>query len=97
MLFFKQIFGQFVELPSDQMDACAQRCKEIGLEDLERIVEKMETEYMETRQVFNHNDTKLFNVLVEKQPIVDEFGENGSFVLCDWEMSIKGNLRIILP
>lgn len=87
---FKQIFRQFVELPTDQIDACAAYCKDTGLKDLEAMVDEMDAEYMNVRQVYNHNDTKLFNILVEEQPSVDTFGERGSFALCDWEMSIKG-------
>jgi len=87
---FKQIFGQFVSLPDDQADAAAMYCKELGLEALELIVDNLDQEYAETRQLLCHNDTKQFNILVEEKPSPTEFGEKGTFAICDWEMTIKG-------
>ncbi|KAL3903786.1 MAG: hypothetical protein SGARI_005228, partial [Bacillariaceae sp.] len=91
---FKQIYGGFMALPDEQSDAAVKRCKELGLEALDQMIDNMDTEYMECRQVLNHNDTKQFNVLVEPPVKGDNgessFGENGSFAICDWEMSVKG-------
>lgn len=87
---FKQIFGQFVGLDDDQADAGAMYCKELGLEALEKMIDNLDEEYMETRQVLCHNDTKQFNILVEKKPSANEFGPEGNFSICDWEMSIMG-------
>ena len=87
----KQVFAGFVALPEDQSDAAVQRCKELGLPALEKMIDNLDVEYMESRQVLNHNDTKQFNILVE--PKSDDglsFGERGDFALCDWEMTIKG-------
>ena len=87
---FKGIFGQFTELPDDQSDAAVKRCKELGLPSLEAMIDKMDVEYMEFRQVLNHNDTKQFNILVEPTTDDGSFGKTGSFAVCDWEMSVKG-------
>ena len=38
-----------------------------------------------------HADAHVFNTLVEAKPFVDkleEFGHNGTLVLCDWEMAM---------
>ena len=87
---FRQISAQLIETPMDQSDACAKYCKDIGLATLEKIIDGVEYDLMEARQVLCHNDTKQFNVLVE--PLTDSgaFGPTGNFALCDWEMSIKG-------
>ena len=87
---FKQIFGQFVDLPEDQSDPAAQRCKQLGIDALHKMIDALDKEYMESRQVLNHNDTKQFNILVEPSRGSSSFGPSGDFAICDWEMSIKG-------
>ena len=48
---FKQFFGQFVNVPDSKADVCIEYCKELGLERLETIIDIMDDEYMNVRQV----------------------------------------------
>ena len=46
-----------------------------------------------TRECLMHSDAHVFNMLVEAKPSVAElenFGPEGTFVLCDWEMCTVG-------
>lgn len=55
----------YADLPDEQSDSAVRRCKELGLPALERMIDSLDKEYMESRQVMNHNDTKQFNIWVE--------------------------------
>jgi len=46
------------------------------------------------RECLAHNDTHVFNILVEKKPNIntlEQFGPEGKYALCDWEMTISTN------
>jgi thiamine kinase-like enzyme len=43
------------------------------------------------RDCLIHGDSHVFNILVEAKPSIEEledFGPNGTMVLCDWEMAM---------
>lgn len=87
---YKQIFGQYCGVDADNADDCQLHWQHLGLSKLESIIDGLDKEYMETSQVLCHNDTKQFNILVEPCLENGDFGPNANFVLCDWEMTIKG-------
>ncbi|KAL7573163.1 hypothetical protein ACA910_018827 [Epithemia clementina (nom. ined.)] len=87
----KQFFDQFVNVPESQTDACIDYCKELGLERLELLVDKLDEEFRDCREVFCHGDCKQSNILVMKaDQETGNFNDEGKWMLVDWEMSIKG-------
>jgi thiamine kinase-like enzyme len=43
------------------------------------------------RDCLIHSDSHVFNILVEAKPSIEEledFGPDGTVVLCDWEMAM---------
>jgi thiamine kinase-like enzyme len=73
-------------------DKAAAYCQELGKERVGRLINGLDEHYMR-REALIHSDPHVFNILVERKPSVAKlakFGKNGSFVLCDWEMTFAG-------
>jgi len=82
--------------PSTKNKRAVQLAKEFG-EDLCHFIFDACTESYRSKECAVHSDLHAFNVLVEKKPDVqylEEFGPNGSFVICDWEMAMSGPLGV---
>jgi thiamine kinase-like enzyme len=78
---------------SEPKDSSLALAKEIGYEEYCRMMDNMEKDYMQ-RDCLIHNDSHVFNLLVEKKPSpnsMKQFGENASLYICDWEMAIAGS------
>ena len=69
-------------------DICRKYLKQhMGKEQFNFIQETMH-KYENSKECLVHDDTHVFNILVEaKSDGQQSFGENGDFVLCDWEMA----------
>jgi thiamine kinase-like enzyme len=80
-------FKAFLE--SEKSDRCVELGRELGLGTFEEIVHKMSQVDPATATLI-HNDTHVFNILVEDKPSLASFGQQGKFVLCDWEMAVFG-------
>jgi hypothetical protein len=89
----KIIFGHLLSVPDQAADTCIAMLKELGQEELDKMMDAMFEEYMGVREVLCHNDFHQFNLLVENKPSIQElekFGPKGSLYICDWEMTIAG-------
>lgn len=75
-------------------DRVAELVQGLGKEAIHLIFENCMKDYRTPKGLI-HNDTHVFNILVEKKPDMDsfeDFGEKGKYTLCDWEMAISGPL-----
>jgi thiamine kinase-like enzyme len=84
-------FGEYVGA-REATDKYIAICKEFGMEKLALICENMEKSYL-TQECLIHSDTHVFNLLVEKKPSIEalqQFGDKGNLVICDWEMTYAG-------
>jgi hypothetical protein len=66
----------------------------LGKETVDLIFDNCMKDYRTPKGLI-HNDTHVFNILVEKKPDInslEEFAERGKYALCDWEMAISGPL-----
>ena len=77
-----------------------QLAKEMGAETCSMIFDNITKSYRE-QSIPCHTDLHMFNILVEKKPRIDLFsekddifGENGSVVICDFEMAMKGPIGL---
>ena len=67
--------------------------RKLGLNTCENLYDRL-VEDFNKRECLSHNDLHVFNILVEKKPNVntlEQFGPQGNYVLCDWEMTISSN------
>lgn len=65
-------------------------CQEWGEELVMKIVDANIADYHK-RDCLIHSDSHVFNTLVEAKPsieLLEDFGPNGTMVLCDWEMAM---------
>ena len=75
----------------DPTSRAAQLAQTIGRQTCDRIVERNQDSYMNDRDCLLHSDLHAFNILVEKKPsAIEQFGNEGSFAICDFEMSMAG-------
>ena len=75
--------------PENQKDRTRAYCVSLGEEAVINILNAHSANY-QRRHCLIHGDSHVFNILVESKPSIedfDEFGPNGTFVLCDWEMA----------
>jgi len=74
---------------------CIAYCNELGEQRVHAIIEGIATDHKK-RQILNHSDAHVFNILVEKKPSPTSpsspFGPTGKVVFCDWEMAMVGPL-----
>jgi hypothetical protein len=73
--------------PSDRTEAY---CASLGEDVMMKIMDAQIARYHE-RDCLIHGDSHVFNILVEAKPSIEEledFGPNGTMVLCDWEMAM---------
>jgi aminoglycoside phosphotransferase (APT) family kinase protein len=85
----KSVFGSIVtavDEPDD--DHFIVYAKEVGESRFSDVIDAMGAEY-EKSECLLHGDMHSLNILVEPST-KDTFGEKGTFVLCDWEMSHAG-------
>jgi hypothetical protein len=76
--------------PENQKDRTGEYCVSLGEEVVMKIVNAHIANYNQ-RDCLSHGDSHVFNTLVEPKPSIEEleeFGPDGSFVLCDWEMAM---------
>ena len=76
--------------PENQKDRTGEYCVSLGEEVVMKIVNAHIANYNK-RDCLSHGDSHVFNTLVEPKPSIEEleeFGPDGSFVLCDWEMAM---------
>jgi thiamine kinase-like enzyme len=85
---FSTIFDTFLQ--SNKNDRCAQLGRQWGPHMFDDIVQGMKKPAEPENTTLIHNDTHVFNILVEEKPSLTSFGSLGTFVLCDWEMAIVG-------
>ena len=83
----KERFASMLQLDKSQDDFAVQGVKAMGQEVYDKLVDKMEEEFMETREALCHNDCHQFNILFAGN---DKDESNHDFILCDWEMSFAG-------
>jgi len=70
----------------------AKFAQELGAETCDVIYEKFIKDF-QTPDRLIHNDSHVFNILVEKKPDIEsleEFADRGKYILCDWEMAMSG-------
>jgi len=75
--------------PSDRTEAF---CVSLGEEVTMKIMDEYVAKFNQ-RDCLCHYDSHVFNILVEAKPSIEEledFGPNGTMVLCDWEMTMAG-------
>ena len=73
--------------PSDRTEAY---CVSLGEHVMMKIMDAHFDKY-HRQDCLIHSDSHVFNTLVEAKPSIEEleeFGPNGSMVLCDWEMAM---------
>lgn len=66
---------------------------EVGADVIFDILNDNIQDFQLTRDCLIHNDFHVFNILVEKKPSVEKlenFGPDGTVVVCDWEQTIVG-------
>ena len=66
---------------------------EVGADVIHDILNDNIQDFEQTRDCLIHNDFHVFNILVEKKPSIEElenFGPDGTVVVCDWETTIVG-------
>jgi hypothetical protein len=73
---------------------------ELGADGCSKLFDAATKSYRE-QDIPCHADLHMFNIMVEKKPQIDLFseqddifGENGTFCICDWEMTMKGPLGL---
>ena len=72
--------------PSDREEAY---CASLGKDVMIKIMDANLANYRQQDCII-HSDSHVFNILVETKPSIEEledFGPNGTVVLCDWEMA----------
>ena len=65
-------------------------CSSLGEELVTKIMDASISNYHQ-RDCLIHSDSHVFNTLVETKPSIEhleQFGPNGTVVLCDWEMAM---------
>ena len=75
--------------PNDRTEAY---CATLGEDIITKIMDANIENYMQ-RDCLIHSDPHVLNILVEAKPSIgemNEFGPNGTVVLCDWEMAMAG-------
>ena len=73
--------------PSDRTEAY---CASLGKDVMMKIMDAQIARYYE-QDCLIHGDSHVFNILVEAKTSIEEledFGPNGTMVLCDWEMAM---------
>ena len=73
--------------PTDRTEAY---CSSLGEEVITNIMDECISDY-DNKGCLIHSDAHAFNILVEAKPSIkrlDEFGQDGLVVLCDWEMAM---------
>lgn len=77
----------------DATDKCIETLQMKSESEMITTLENIVTSWSK-REVLCHNDTHVFNILVEKKPdpeaLEDIFGPKGDFILCDWELACVG-------
>lgn len=79
---------------NETIDKAILYSRKIGPERSKGIFVGMEKSYMK-REAFIHSDVQAFNILVERKPSIEtfeNFGPDGAWVLCDWEMIFCGDV-----
>lgn len=64
----------------------------LGTDAMMKVLKANLADY-HNRDCLIHSDSHVFNIIVEAKPSIDKlenFGENGSFTLVDWEMAMAG-------
>ena len=96
----KQVILKKIESPSDDDDRNNSRAtklaKELGVDYCNTIFEACTNNYR-SREITCHSDLHAFNILVERKPDVqhlENFGPNGTVVICDWEMAMCGPIGL---
>mmetsp|Transcript_28961 Transcript_28961/g.42724 ORF Transcript_28961/g.42724 Transcript_28961/m.42724 type:complete len:289 (-) Transcript_28961:178-1044(-) len=77
------------ECPKDRTQ---EFCQKLGDNIVMKFINKIISNYHQ-RDCLVHSDFHAFNLLVEAKPSITElenFGKNGSLVICDWEMAFVG-------
>jgi hypothetical protein len=75
------------EHPSNRTEAF---CASLGEDVTMKIMDAYASKFNQ-RECLCHTDSHVFNILVEAKPSIEEledFGPNGTMVLCDWEMAM---------
>jgi hypothetical protein len=73
--------------PSDRTETY---CASLGEDAIVKIMDAHFAKYHD-RDCLIHSDSHVFNILVEAKPSIEEledFGPDGTVVLCDWEMAM---------
>eukprot|EP00978_Attheya_sp_CCMP212_P012264 scaffold30482_cov53-Attheya_sp.AAC.2 len=71
----------------------AELARVLGKETCDAIITKNEDDFTNTSDCLIHSDLHVFNILVEPKPdvsLLEHFGPDGSFAVCDWEMAMVG-------
>ena len=92
MNMFKQMFDIGLEACKieNQKDRTGEYCVSLGEEVVMKILNTHVSIYLQPDCLI-HGDSHVFNTLVEPKPSIEEleeFGPDGTFVLCDWEMAM---------
>lgn len=88
----RQVIAGHLASEDPPADDCIAYIREIGKDKFFSMMDNLWEKYS-TRDCINHSDTHVFNVLVESKPpsrSEQQFGDNGTMTLCDWEMSMAG-------
>ena len=75
---------------NDSSDRAEAYCASLGEDVMMKIMDANLANYRQ-RDCLTHSDSHVFNILVEAKPSIEEledFGPNGTMVLCDWEMAM---------
>ena len=75
--------------PKDRTEAF---CRELGTKKVGNFINGCIINYHQ-RDCLVHSDSHVFNLLVEAKPSIEEleqFGPDGTLILCDWEMAFAG-------
>ena len=75
--------------PKDRTEAF---CRELGTKNVGNFINGCIINYHQ-RDCLVHSDSHVFNLLVEAKPSIEEleqFGPDGTIILCDWEMAFAG-------
>jgi len=85
---------RFLYNPEIEPNRVSKFVRELGQETCDLIFENC-MKSLDARECLIHSDSHVFNILVEKKPNVsalEQFGPEGKYALCDWEMSMAGPL-----
>ena len=85
----RDLFDHEMTQANSRVATCA---KDLGQDTCEDLYTEFVKNFSK-HECLTHNDSHVFNILVEKKPNIntlEQFGPEGKYVLCDWEMTIAG-------